>query len=263
SVSEKMNRGGTFIGTARLPEFKYEEIREQCIENLHEFGIDALVCIGGDGTYRGALALSKMGINCIGVPGTIDNDIQGTDLTIGFDTALNTIVEAIDKLRDTSTSHKRCSIVEVMGRSCGDLALYAGLSVGAEMVVTKETGYNPEDIIANVQLAARTKRHAIVIISEHICDVRELSELLNKETPFETRATVLGYVQRGGSPTPIDRILASLMGAKAVDELTAGKSGECIGYQKGKIVAMPLEIALTKSNNDDNAEKFKIFKELC
>lgn len=261
SVSEKLNRGGTFIGTARLPEFKEPEVREVCIENLHEYGIDALVCIGGDGTYRGALALDKMGVKCVGLPGTIDNDICGTEFTIGFDTALTTIVEAVDKLRDTSSSHRRCSIVEVMGRNCGALAVFSAIAVGAEVVVCKETGYDEEEIIRTVTDAARTKRHAIVIVSEHTVDIASLTQTINDRTPFNARATILGYIQRGGTPTPRDRILASTMGVRAVEELVNGNSGVCICEVEGKLEAVSIEKALTQ-NRDQVSDKLKAFREL-
>lgn len=261
SVSEKLNRGGTFIGTARLPEFENVEVREVCIENLHEYGIDALVCIGGDGTYRGALALNKMGIKCIGIPGTIDNDVSGTDYTIGFDTALTTIVEAVDKLRDTSSSHRRCSIVEVMGRNCGALAVDAGIAVGAEVVICQETGYNIDDVCNLVTEAAKSKRHAIVVVSEHLLDIDELAKTVNERTPFTARTTVLGYIQRGGTPTPRDRILASTMGVKAVEELVNGNSGVCICEIEGKLKAIKFEEAL-KMKKDRISEKYRAFKEL-
>lgn len=261
SVSEKLNRGGTFIGTARLPEFKYKEIREVCLENLHEYGIDALVAIGGDGTYHGALELSKMGLNVIGLPGTIDNDIAGTDYTIGFDTALSTIVEAVDKLRDTSSSHRRCSIVEVMGRNCGALAIQAGIAVGAEVVVTPEKGYDEEEVVSIVCDAARVKRHAIVIVSEHVTDVNAMEKVINERTPFAARTTVLGYIQRGGTPTPRDRILASTMGVMAVEELVKGVSGACICEDGGKLVSKPIEEALSNSR-DQVSDKLDAFKKL-
>lgn len=261
SVSEKLNRGGTFIGTARLPEFKYKEVREVCIENLHEYGIDALVCIGGDGTYHGALELTKMGVQCIGLPGTIDNDICGTEFTIGFDTALTTIVDAIDKLRDTSSSHRRCSIVEVMGRNCGALAIHAGIAVGAEVVICAETGYNKEEVLKTVTEAAKSKRHCIVIVSEHTLDIEQLEKDITDNTPFMARKTILGYIQRGGSPTPRDRILASTMGVKAVEELLKDNGGTCICEVKGELTAIPIETALTLKR-DQVAEKYKDFKEL-
>ena len=261
SVSETINRGGTFLGTERLPEFKYPEVREVGIENLHKHGIDALVCIGGDGTYQGALALTKMGINCIGIPGTIDNDVCGTDYTIGFDTALNTIVDAVDKLRDTSSSHRRCSIIEVMGRHCGALAINAGMAVGAELVITSETGYNEEEIIEVICEAAKTKRHCIVILAEKVTNVSELANLITAKTPFQARASILGHIQRGGCPTPRDRVLASCMGVKAVQELIKGNGGCCICEVNNELKAIPFEKALTMKK-DQVTEKMKAFKEL-
>lgn len=261
SVSEKISRGGTFLGTARLKEFANEEIRQVAIDNLHMYGIDALVAIGGDGTYRGALELHNMGLKTIGVPGTIDNDINGTDYTIGFDTALTTIVEAVDKLRDTSNSHRRCSIIEVMGRNCGDLAMWAGLSVGAEVVITKETGYNEDEVVEIIRNASKVKRHAIIIIAEKMMDVNDLVRVISEKTPFDARATILGHIQRGGSPSPRDRVLASLMGAKAVEELANGNSGCCICDVNNSIKAVPFEEALSKKSNQI-FEKYKVFKEL-
>ena len=261
SVSEKINRGGTFLGTERLPEFEHEEIRQVAIENLQEYGIDALVCLGGDGTYRGALALTKMGINCVGVPCTIDNDVAGTDHTIGFDTALTTIVEAVDKLRDTSSSHRRCSIIEVMGRNCGALAIHAGIAVGAEIVITSETGYDPEELIETICNAAKTKRHAIVIVAEKVTSIFDMADLISKNTPFSARASILGHIQRGGCPTPRDRVLASCMGVKAVEELVKGNGGVCICERNNTLEAIPFETALTMKK-DQVSEKMKQFKEL-
>ena len=184
SVSDILDRGGTFLGSARLPEFRENEIQDQCVKHMHRAGIDALVVIGGDGSYRGALALTKKGINCIGLPGTIDNDIPGTDLTIGFDTALRTCVENVDKLRDTSSSHHRCSIVEVMGNHCGDLALYTAISCGAEMVITPETGYDEIEVLERLRYLGNAvrKNHAIVIISEKITDVEALAKKVSLHT---------------------------------------------------------------------------------
>ena len=208
SVSDMINRGGTFLGSARFPEFRDEHVREVAIENMKKRGLDALVVIGGDGSYMGAKRLTEMGFPCIGLPGTIDNDIKGTDYTIGFFTALGTVVEAIDRLRDTSSSHQRISIVEVMGRYCGDLTLAAAIG----------------------------KKHAIVAITEHICDVDELAKYIEAETKRETRATVLGHIQRGGSPGPYDRILASRMGAYAIELLLQGHGGRCVGIQNEQLV---------------------------
>lgn len=245
-VSDILDRGGTVLGSARLPEFKDIEIRKKGIEQLNKFGIEALVVIGGDGSYRGALALTEMGINCIGLPGTIDNDITSTDTTIGFDTALNTVVDAVDKLRDTSNSHHRCSVVEVMGNRCGDLALFSGIACGAEIVVTAQTGFEESEVLERLRELdlVRKKRHAIVIVSEKITDVEAFAKKVTQFTGYAGRATVLGHVQRGGSPSPNDRVLASRMGEKAVDLLMQGIGGQCVGIQKGKIVGVPIEEAL-------------------
>lgn len=248
SVSDILSRGGTILGSARLPEFKDDEIQDKCIEQLNENGIDALVVIGGDGSYRGALALTKKGINCIGLPGTIDNDISGSDLTIGFDTALNTCVECVDKLRDTSSSHHRCSIVEVMGNHCGDLALYTAISCGAEMVITPETGYDELEVLEKLRYLdnAVHKSHAIVIVSEKTTDVQALASKISQNTGFSGRATVLGHIQRGGSPTPADRMLASRMGEKAVDLLMDGIGGHCVGIMENEIISLPIAEALER-----------------
>lgn len=244
-VSDILSRGGTILGSARLPEFKDLGVQKKACEILKEKAIDALVVIGGDGSYRGAKSLTDLGVNCIGLPGTIDNDISGTDLTIGFDTALNTVVDAVDKLRDTSSSHHRCSVVEVMGNHCGDLAVYSGLSCGAEIVVTPETGYDEEDILDRLRyLDNLGKSHAIVIISEKICDVEALARKISASTGFSGRSTVLGHIQRGGSPTPNDRVLASRMGEKAVDLLVKGVGGHCVGIKANEIVSFPIDEAL-------------------
>jgi 6-phosphofructokinase 1 len=262
SVSEKMGQGGTFLGTARLKNFVDKEIREVAIKNLKSFGIDALVAIGGDGTYRGALSLSEMGIPVVCLPGTIDNDIAGTDSTIGFDTALNTIVDAVDKLRDTSNSHRRCSIVEVMGRNCGDIAVWAAIASGAEVCISKETGFNLQEVLDSVTSAAKAKRHAIIILAENIIDINSLAKSVTDNTPFEARATVLGHVQRGGKPTVKDRVLASEMGAKAVDALIEGKTHHCMAIQGSKVIAIPIEEALEGDDTIHTLEKYEVFKKL-
>ena len=245
SVSDILSRGGTILGSARFPEFKEDIVQEKACEMLKNHHIDALVVIGGDGSYRGAMALTKKGINCIGLPGTIDNDIPGTDFTIGFDTALNTIVECVDKLRDTSSSHHRCSIVEVMGNRCGDLAIYSGLSTGAEIVVTPDTGYDEETIIEKLAYLDRQgKNHAIVIVSEKLTDVNSLASKITLRTGFSGRATVLGHIQRGGSPSPNDRVLASRLGERAVDLLLEGIGGHCCGIRNNQISNLPIEEAL-------------------
>mgnify|MGYP001419248344 CR=1 FL=1 len=262
-VSDILDRGGTKLGSARLPEFKEEDVQNTCISNLKNAGIDALVVIGGDGSYRGALAMTKKGINCIGLPGTIDNDIPGTDFTIGFDTALHTCVENVDKLRDTSSSHHRCSIVEVMGNHCGDLALYTAISCGAEMVISPETGYDELEVLEKLRYLsdAVKKNHAIVIISEKICDVDALAKKVSLHTNFSGRATVLGHIQRGGSPTPTDRMLASRMGEKAVDLLMEGIGGHCVGIIDNEITSMPINEALERPRQS-RKQLYRLFDRL-
>lgn len=262
SVSETISRGGTILGSARLPEFKDEEVVLKGCEQLKKNNIDAVVVIGGDGTYRGADSLTKHGINCIALPGTIDNDIQGTDFTIGFDTALTTIVECVDKLKDTSSSHHRCSIVEVMGNRCGDLAIHSGISCGAEILITPETGYDEEAVLEKIKyFESRGKNHAIVIVSEKVCDVNALADKISKSTGFAGRATILGHIQRGGSPTARDRVLASRMGSKAVELLIAGVGGHCVAIRNEEIISMPIEecISMPRGNRK---EYYKIFDQL-
>ena len=246
SVSDIIFRGGTILGSARLPEFKLEDVRLKAIENLKKRGIEAVVVIGGDGTYKGAQALTDMGINCIGLPGTIDNDIASTEYTIGFDTALNTVIQNIDKLRDTSSSHHRCSVVEVMGNHCGDLALFSAISCGAEIVITPETGFDEHAMLERLRYLDenRKKKHAIVVISEKLTDTELLANKISRATSFSGRATVLGHIQRGGSPTAFDRVLATRMGDKAVELLEAGIGGHCVGMVGNEIVSFPIEEAL-------------------
>jgi 6-phosphofructokinase 1 len=245
SVSEIINRGGTILGTARLPEFANPEVQKKGVEILHSHGIDALVGIGGDGTYKGLRALSSMGIDTIGLPGTIDNDIACTDYTIGFDTALNTIVECVDRLRDTSSSHQRCSVIEVMGNHCGDLAAYAGLACGAELTITPDTPITRADVIAFLQKQrAEGKKHAIIIIAEKICDVHEFAHDIEAKCGFETRAEVLGHMQRGGTPSAFDRVLASRLGNYAVELIAQGVSSVCAGIVKNELKYYDIEDAL-------------------
>ncbi|MBO5542895.1 MAG: 6-phosphofructokinase [Acholeplasmatales bacterium] len=257
-VSEILNKGGTILGTARLPEFKYEQVRALAVKQLIKHDIEALICIGGDGTYTGALRLHEMGIKTIGIPGTIDNDIASTDFTIGFSTALNTACDAIDKLRDTSSSHQRCSIIEVMGRHCGDLALYSGICCGAEYIITNETGLDKDDLLAKLKvnrLAGR--KHAIVVISENMTDVYQLAKEVETYSGYECRATVLGYVQRGGAPTPEDRLLAARLGKYSVDLLHEGVTGVAVGVKKNELHYTPIEEALAMKN-EPNEELHKL-----
>ncbi|GAB7263035.1 6-phosphofructokinase [Dickeya ananatis] len=237
SVSDVINRGGTFLGSARFPAFREEAVRQVCVENMKKHDLDALVVIGGDGSYMGAKRLTEMGFPCIGLPGTIDNDVAGTDYTIGYFTALETVVEAIDRLRDTSSSHQRISIVEVMGRHCGDLTLAAAIAGGCEFIVLPEVDFKKEDLVEEIKAGiAKGKKHAIVAITELVCDVDELAHYIETETGRETRATVLGHIQRGGSPVAYDRILASRMGAYSIELLQQGYGGRCVGIQNEKLV---------------------------
>ena len=251
-VSEILSKGGTILESSRLKEFVNEKIQDLAVEQLKKRKIEGLVVIGGDGSYRGAMALAKKGISCIALPGTIDNDIPDTDHTIGFDTALNTIVDALDKLRDTSSSHQRCTILEVMGRRCGDLAINAGIADGAEMVITSEIGFDENKVIEVLKASkASDKKHAIVVITEHITDVHELAKKVEAATGFETRANVLGHMQRGGRPSARDRVLASRMGVYAVELLEAGKGGLCVSEVNGQIKGLPITEVLGHKRETD------------
>lgn len=246
SVSDIISRGGTFLHTARLREFKEISVRQKGVDNLKKHGIDALVVIGGDGSYMGAKKLTEMGINCVGLPGTIDNDIASTDYTIGFDTCLNTICECVDKIRDTTESHQRCAVIEVMGNHCGDLAMFSGIAEGAEMIITPDHPLPEEEIMASLrELYNNKKKRAVVIVSEKMYpDIHEFARRITEQTGFEAKAEVLGRVQRGGSPSAFDRILASRMGAYAVDCLLEGKGGICVGMVNNKIVDYEIMEAL-------------------
>ena len=240
-----INRGGTFLGSARLPEFKNIEVRELGVEQLKKHGIEALVVIGGDGSYMGAKKLTEMGINCIALPGTIDNDIVSSDFTIGFDTALNTVIDAIDRLRDTSASHARCNVVEIMGRHCGDLTVWSSIAGGAEELIIPEKGIDMDQIVAQIEDGkSRQKKHYIVALAELMTDAQDMAKEIEKRTGVETRATVLGHIQRGGAPTVSDRVLGSRMGAYALDLLKAGEGGRCVGIRNNQLVHFDILEAL-------------------
>lgn len=239
-VSGMLTKGGTFLGTARSRDFEDVAGRDLAIRNLQKRKIDALIVIGGDGTFQGAKALSDMGVNIIGIPGTIDNDLGGTDFTIGFHTALNTIVEAIDKLRDTSSSHQRCSIIETMGRQGGDLALFAGVCGGAEFIITNQHKVDKDLMIKKLsEWKKEGRRHAIIVTTENIFNVYELAEEITQKSGFATKATVLGYIQRGGAPVPEDRILATQLGNYAVELVEKGIFGVGVGVRQNKLVNTP------------------------
>jgi 6-phosphofructokinase 1 len=253
SVSDIITRGGTILYSARCPEFKTEEGLQKAVATCKKFGIDGMVIIGGDGSFRGARDLSLRGIPCIGLPGTIDNDISCTDYTIGYDTCLNTIVQMVDRIRDTSESHDRCTVVEVMGRGAGYLALEAGIAVGATSIIVPEVEYDIErDVIARIREFQKTgKKHFIVIVAEGVGGTAEIAKKIEAETGVESRATILGHVQRGGSPTARDRIMASQMGSRAVDLLTQGIGNRVVGIKDNKIVDFDIFEALKMTKTID------------
>ncbi|WP_010274874.1 6-phosphofructokinase [Paenibacillus senegalensis] len=242
SVGDIIQRGGTILQTARCLEFQTEEGQKRGAENLRKRGIDSLVVIGGDGSYQGAYKLSKLGIRTMGLPGTIDNDIAYTDFTIGFDTAVSIVVDAVNKLRDTMTSHERSSVVEVMGRHCGDIALYSGLACGAETILVPEVPYELDEVAHRMkENFDNGKRHSIIIAAEGVGKCDDIAAYIHKVNGIEPRVTVLGHIQRGGTPTHNDRILASRLGDFAVRRLLAGDSGKACGVIRGELVATDFE----------------------
>lgn len=253
SVSDIINRGGTILYTARCPEFVKPEVVEKAAQVCKKHGIEGLVVIGGDGSFRGAADLAKHGINTVGVPGTIDLDIACTDYTIGFDTAVNTAIQTVDKVRDTSTSHERCSIIEVMGRHAGFIALWCGIANGAEDILIPERyDYDEQHIIDKINRRRETgKKHYIIINAEGIGDSHAMAERIEKATGMETRATIIGHAQRGGSPTARDRVYAAAMGAKAVDLLRKGASNRVVAHVNGEFVDYDIAeaLAMTKDIN--------------
>jgi 6-phosphofructokinase 1 len=262
SVGDIIHRGGTMLYTARCEEFKTKEGQQKGIEQLNKHGIEGLVVIGGDGSYRGAKALTELGYPCVGVPGTIDNDIPGTEYTIGFDTALNTVIDAIDKIRDTATSHERTFIVEVMGRNAGDLALWSGLAGGAETILIPEDNHDMDDIARRLKKGQeRGKKHSIIIVAEGVMSGNEFAARLKEATNLETRVSVLGHIQRGGSPTASDRVLASRLGSRAVDLLAEGKGGRAVGIENNQLVDYDIIEALAKEHVID-LNMYKLSKEL-
>ena len=261
SVSEIIHRGGTILYTARCQEFTTVEGQKKGAEICKKHGIDGVVVIGGDGSFQGAGKLSALGINTIGIPGTIDLDIACTDYTIGFDTAVNTAMEAIDKVRDTSTSHERCSIIEVMGRNAGYIALWCGFANGAEDVLLPERYDGNEQVLIDriIENRKRGKKHHIIINAEGIGHSTSMAKRIEAATGIETRATILGYMQRGGAPTCKDRVYASIMGAKAVELLLAGHSNRLVAYKNGEFVDFDIQEALAMTK-DISEDQFRISK---
>lgn len=261
-VGDIIQRGGTKLYSARCLEFKEEAGQLKGIEQMKKHGIEGLVVIGGDGSYRGALALTNHGFPCVGVPGTIDNDIAGTDYTIGFDTALNTVIDSIDKIRDTATSHDRSFIIEVMGRDAGDLALWAGLAGGAETILVPEDPYDINEIARRLKRGRdRGKKHSIIVVAEGAISASDLQKQLLEEVGIEAHISVLGHIQRGGSPTARDRVIASQLGAKAVELLLNDIGGKAVGIRNREIVAYDFD-EVFNGDHDFDDKMYKLSKEL-
>ncbi len=263
SVSGMLQRGGTILFSARCPQFLEEEYRLKAVENCKKYNIDGLVVIGGDGTFRGAGELTKLGVACIGIPATIDNDIGSTEYSIGFDTAVNTATEMIDRLRDTTQSHDRCSVVEVMGRHSGQLALYTGVACGATSILIPEIEFTIEKNVVNriKESLSKRKKHFIIVVAEGVGEAAKIARIVEEETGIESRATILGHVQRGGSPTASERIIASRMGHKSVMLLKEGKAGRVVVYNDNLVSDMPIEEALTMKREID-IELYRIAEEI-
>ncbi|MCG3411962.1 6-phosphofructokinase [Staphylococcus massiliensis] len=265
TVGDTIQRGGTFLYSARCPEFKERDVRKVGIGNLRKRGIEGLVVIGGDGSYRGAQRISEecKEIQTIGIPGTIDNDINGTDFTIGFDTALNTIIESVDKIRDTASSHARTFIIEVMGRDCGDLALWSGLSVGAESIIIPERQKDIQEIAEKIQQGIdRGKKHSIIIVAEGCMSGEECAQELTKYINVDARISVLGHIQRGGSPTGADRVLASRMGGHAVELLLNGETAKGVGIKNNQLTATSFDEIFKTSHDNIDKHMYELTDEL-
>lgn len=246
-VDEIINRGGTIIRSARLPEFKELEVRKKAVEQLKKHDIDAIVVIGGDGSYMGAKKLEELGIKCVGLPGTIDNDISSTDFTIGFDTSLNTIVEEIEKIKDTGRSHSRCMLVEVMGNHCDDLALYSAIATGADLVISKNHMISDEDVVKRLnKMKENGQIFSLVVVAEKTIDTNKLLQDIQENTDWDARLTILGHTQRGGIPSAMEKVLATKMGYYAVKLLSQNITGVCIGIKENKIVYEDILDALKK-----------------
>ncbi len=262
-VGDTISRGGTILYSARYPEFKDLEGQKKGIEQLKKFGIEGLIVIGGDGSYRGGAALTKLGFPTIGIPGTIDNDIVGTEYTLGFDTAINTVLDSVDKIRDTATSHVRTFIIEVMGRNAGDIALWAGIGSGAESIVIPEIDFRMEEVVKEIRAGReRGKKHTIIMLAEGVMQGTEFAEKLKEYDNFHTRVTVLGHVQRGGSPSARDRVLGSLFGYNAVQLLEEGKGGLCVGIVGSELAYSDISETLNTKRDVPYLSLYQINKEI-
>jgi len=262
-VGDTISRGGTILYSARYPEFKDLEGQKKGIEQLKKFGIEGLIVIGGDGSYRGGAALTKLGFPTIGIPGTIDNDIAGTEYTLGFDTAINTVLDSVDKIRDTATSHVRTFIIEVMGRNAGDIALWTGIGSGAESIVIPEIDFRMEEVVKEIRDGReRGKKHTIIMLAEGVMQGTEFAEKLKEYDNFHTRVTVLGHVQRGGSPSARDRVLGSLFGYNAVQLLEEGKGGLCVGIVGSELAYSDISETLNTKRDVPYLSLYQINKEI-
>ncbi|MDU2830171.1 MAG: 6-phosphofructokinase [Anaerococcus sp.] len=262
SVADIIHKGGTILGTARSTEFKNSEGQKRGAQILKDYGIEGLIVIGGDGSYKGAKALSDLGIKTIGIPGTIDNDMGYTDFTIGFFTAIETVTDAIGKLRDTSSSHGRAVVIEVMGRNCGDLALYSGIAGGAESIIVPEHKFSIDEIVEKVNHGRkRGKLHHLIVLAEGVGNPYTVAKEVEERSGVETKVTVLGHVQRGGSPSAVDRLLGSIMGAKAAELLNEGKTNIALGYVDGKITQVSIDEAVS-IKGDFNEEFYELANKL-
>lgn len=258
SVADIIHKGGTILGSARSEEFVTKEGQDKAIKVIESYGIEGIVVIGGDGSFQGANVLHERGIKTIGIPGTIDNDMGYTQWTIGFATAVETVKEALGKLRDTSSSHGRGNVVEVMGRNCGDIALYAGVAGGAESILVPEISVDMEQVIKRIERGKRRgKLHHIIVVAEGVGNSKEIVEQIESQTGVETKLTILGHVQRGGSPAMYDAVMASEMGVKAVELLMEGESSQALGIKEGKVFNMPITEAI-KVKREFNTELYAI-----
>jgi len=254
SVADIIHRGGTILGSARSKEFQEDEGFKKALQNIKYLGIEGMVVIGGNGTFKGAKQLCDAGVPTIGIPGTIDNDLPYSQYTLGFFTALTTVLESVEKIRDTSSSHGRTNVIQVMGRNCGDIALYAGLAGGAEMVIIPEVEHNIEVVCDKImQGRARGKKHSIIILSEGAGDAKQISEEIQEKTGVSTRYSVLGYTQRGGTPSAFDRLIGSQMGAKAVELLKQSKLSRVLGVRGNEIFDMDIDEALAQEKIFDQS----------
>lgn len=262
SVADIIHQGGTILGSARCKEFTTKEGQEKGRQILNDFGIDGLVVLGGDGSFKGASALSQLGVKTIGIPCTIDNDMGYTDYTIGFWTAVETISESINRLRDTSSSHGRANVIEVMGRHCGDLALYAGISSGAESILVPEVAFDIEEVTARINSGRkRGKRHHLIVLAEGVGGAYDIKNMIHERTGIETKVTILGHVQRGGIPCSYDRFIATQMGNSAVNLILEGKTDLALAIQKNSIVSVPIQEAVTMKR-DFRMDLYNMSKEI-